>query len=78
MFIKKKLKTCLVGVHQAKTNTLLMFRPKRKVIYQTDFGKQCPSDITDQIGGWATNSVGQGYGSGYSLNVLQEWMEKTV
>ena len=39
---------------------------------------QCPSDITDQIGGWATNSVGQGYGSGYSLNVLQEWMEKTV
>ena len=39
---------------------------------------QCPSDITDQIGGWATTSVGQGYGSGYSLNVLQEWMEKTV
>ena len=36
------------------------------------------SDITDQIGGWATNSVGQSYGSGYSLNVLQEWMEKTV
>ena len=39
---------------------------------------QCPSDITDQIGCWATTSVGQGYGSGYSLNVLQEWMEKTV
>lgn len=39
---------------------------------------QCPSDITDQIGGWATNSVGVGYGSGYSLNVLQEWMERAV
>jgi hypothetical protein len=36
---------------------------------------QCLSDITDQIGGWATNSVGQGYGSGCSLNVLQEWVE---
>ena len=36
------------------------------------------SDIADQIGGWATNSVGQGYGSGYSLNVLQEWMDKAV
>ena len=26
---------------------------------------QCPSDITDQIGVWATDGVGQGYGSGY-------------
>jgi len=39
---------------------------------------QCPSDIADQIGGWATNSVGQGYGSGNSLNVLKKWMENTV
>jgi integrase len=39
---------------------------------------QCPSDITDQIGGWATSTVGQGYGSGYSLNVLQEWMKKIL
>ena len=37
---------------------------------------QCPSDITDQIGGWTTDGVGQGYGSGYPMDVLQEWLEK--
>jgi len=37
---------------------------------------QCPADITDQIGGWTTDGVGQGYGSGYPLTVLQEWLEK--
>ena len=37
---------------------------------------QCPADITDQIGGWTTDGVGQGYGSGYPLSVLQEWLEK--
>ena len=39
---------------------------------------QCPSDIADQLGGWTTDGVGQGYGSGYPLDVLQEWMEKVV
>ena len=37
---------------------------------------QCHDDITDQIGGWTTDGVGQGYGSGYPLSVLQEWLEK--
>ena len=35
---------------------------------------QCPSDITDQIGGWTTDGVGQGYGSGYPMSVLKEWL----
>ena len=39
---------------------------------------QCPSDIADQVGGWTTDGVGQGYGSGYPLAVLQEWMEKAI
>jgi len=39
---------------------------------------QCPSDITDQIGGWTTDGVGQGYGSGYPMSVLQEWLVKTT
>ena len=39
---------------------------------------QCPVDIADQIGGWATDGVGQGYGSGYPIKVLMEWMGKTV
>ena len=33
---------------------------------------QCPADIADQIGGWATDGVGQGYGSGYPIEVLME------
>ena len=37
---------------------------------------QCPSDITDQIGGWTTDGVGQGSGSGYPMSVLKEWLEK--
>ena len=28
---------------------------------------QCPADITDQIGGWTIDGVGQGYGSGYPV-----------
>ena len=36
--------------------------------------QQCPSDIIDQIGGWVTPGVGQGYGSGYPLTVLRDWM----
>ena len=39
---------------------------------------QCPSDIADQIGGWTSEGVGQGYGSGYPMNVLNEWVEKAL
>jgi len=39
---------------------------------------QCPADIADQIGGWATDGVGQGYGSGYPIEVLSDWVEKAV
>jgi len=35
---------------------------------------ECPSDIVDRIGGWTTEGVGQGYGSGYPLSVLTKWM----
>ena len=34
--------------------------------------------VRDQIGGWTTDGVGQGYGSGYPLDVLNEWVEKTI
>ena len=36
---------------------------------------ECPSDIVDAIGGWRTAGVGQGYGEGYSLEVLGKWMK---
>ena len=39
---------------------------------------QCPSDITDQIGGCTTDGVGQGYGSGYPRGVLREWLLKAT
>ena len=37
---------------------------------------ECPSDVVDQIGGWTTQGVGHGYGSGYPLDVLSRWMIK--
>ena len=37
---------------------------------------ECPSDIVDSIGGWITAGVGQGYGKGYPLEVLNKWMLK--
>ena len=35
---------------------------------------ECPSDVIDQIGGWATEGVGQGYGKGHDLQVCAKWM----
>ena len=35
---------------------------------------ECPSDMIDQIGGWATEGVGHSYGTGYELDVSAKWM----
>ena len=37
---------------------------------------QCPSDMIDQIGGWATAGVGQGYGEGYDLTAMHSVMKR--
>jgi integrase len=37
---------------------------------------QCPSDMIDQIGGWATAGVGQSYGEGYGLQLLHGEIKK--
>ena len=37
---------------------------------------ECPSEIIDQLGGWSLKSVGQGYGKGYKIIVLNEWIKK--
>jgi integrase len=39
---------------------------------------QCPSDMIDQIGGWATAGVGQAYGEGYGLDRKWEWLDKLM
>lgn len=36
---------------------------------------ECPADIVDQVGGWQTEGVGHGYGTGYPLDVLRKWMK---
>ena len=38
----------------------------------------CPSEITDQIGGWSNKTVGQSYGNGYRLCDLNKWMQRLV
>lgn len=38
---------------------------------------ECPKDIVDQIGGWSSDSVGEGYGEGYNIVVLYKWMDQT-
>ena len=37
---------------------------------------EAPLDMIDQLGGWSLQSVGQGYGDGYSIEKLSEWMQK--
>jgi len=39
---------------------------------------ECPSDIIDSIGGWSKKSIGETYGSGYPLKVLDKWMKKII
>jgi|TARA_B110000444_G_scaffold63769_1_gene59707 hypothetical protein len=36
----------------------------------------CPSDMIDQIGGWASGKIGVGYGEGYSLVRKWEWLRE--
>lgn len=37
---------------------------------------EAPTDMIDQLGGWSVRSIGQGYGEGYPLEIMQRWMEK--
>ena len=39
---------------------------------------QCPSDMIDQIGGWATAGVGQAYGEGYFLSAKHTHLTNIV
>ena len=39
---------------------------------------ECPSDVTDQIGGWATVEVGQSCGKGYPEEIMIKWMRQLV
>ena len=39
---------------------------------------ECPSDIVDQLGGWRTLGVGQSYGNGYPISVLEMRMKAAI
>ncbi|WP_370161854.1 DUF6538 domain-containing protein [Limimaricola soesokkakensis] len=39
---------------------------------------ECPADIVDQIGGWQTEGLGHGYGTGYPVAVLRKWMQSAT
>ena len=39
---------------------------------------ECPYDITDRLGGWSVEGVGEAYGTGYPIEVLSKWMNKAV
>jgi len=38
----------------------------------------CPPDAADAIGGWKRQGVGEGYGQGHSVNVLNKYMLKML
>lgn len=35
---------------------------------------QCPKDIMDRLGGWSVAGIGESYGEGYPIEVLEEWI----
>ena len=39
---------------------------------------EAPTDMIDQLGGWAMKSVGQSYGDGYELKMLQQYIEQLI
>lgn len=36
----------------------------------------CPSDVIDQIGGWSSGKVGEGYGEGYDLKHIHSYLKR--
>jgi len=38
----------------------------------------CPADMIDQIGGWTTAGVGQGYGEGYDISCIYNFLQGSL
>ena len=39
---------------------------------------ECPKEIIDQIGGWSSSDVGESYGDGSSLPILNRWITRII
>ena len=37
---------------------------------------ECPAEIIDHIGGWTTSGVGQQYGEGFTLKIIQRFVKQ--
>ena len=37
---------------------------------------ECPKEIIDQIGGWSSSDVGEGYGAGFPQKIIRNWLDK--
>jgi integrase len=35
---------------------------------------EAPLEVIDQLGGWSMRTVGQGYGDGYQIEILNKWI----
>ena len=60
---------------KAKTNRTFTIHGFRHAMRDRLRAVECPSEIIDQIGGWATAGVGSAYGTGYNLTVTGKWMK---
>lgn len=60
---------------KAKTNRSFTIHGFRHAMRDRLRAVECPSEIIDQIGGWATAGVGSAYGTGYNLTVTGKWMK---
>ena len=39
---------------------------------------QCPSEMIDQIGGWSSGKIGEGYGEGHTIGGLKVYLSRLV
>ena len=40
--------------------------------------KEVPTEVIDQLGGWSFSSIGQSYGEGYNLKILQKYIGRII
>ena len=66
--INKWIKT-VGGSHDVVHGLRHSFRDRLRAV-------EAPTDMIDQLGGWALKSVGQGYGDGYDLELLVRYLRK--
>ena len=69
-FIKKKIKT-VGGSNNVIHGLRHSFRDRLRAV-------EAPTDIIDQLGGWALKSIGQDYGDGYNLELMVKHLNKLI